>query len=381
MQLAYVVMFSAYLAVGMTTSILPRQAVFPDCLTQPSAYGTCLETDTACLCDNRVYVLAVIACGKTACTAASDQLQAAEAASSTCAIYGVNLSTVTAGATGATATTSISATTAYALTNVGPEATTSYNPYLPPVPTANSSATQTSSSGATVGGAVGGVGFLVIVLVLVLLRRRRRRNQIIQNLATTQGPYYGAPQGGVGGGMMMKEIKTPHSGTPGMGPNTFVSYGYQISPVQQQQQQYQREVNQQNVHPPQSPMTTASPPPGAFTATSPEPNIPTSHPSYPPMTTAASPPPPVAFPTPSPGGMPVPFQQQPSTPSSNQDPALAAGVSGLSAQQLDMMQRMQRLSPQQLELIERMDEAIRTGEGGSTVAVGGEAPPTYDFKA
>ncbi|KAG8873468.1 hypothetical protein FRB98_009007 [Tulasnella sp. 332] len=359
MQLTYAVMFVACLAAATAEQLLTRQTVFPRCLTQPSTYGSCLGTDTACLCESRAYISAVTACVDGACTAASDRLQAADASSSTCAIYGVNLSSVAAGATATAATTSTHGTT---------KTTMGLYPYSTP---ASPGIIKTSSNTVTVGGAVGGgAALLTIILIASLLRRRLRQRQylVAPRLPAAQAPRYDPPQGdGRRGTMMGEEIKTSYSGTPGVGPDTFVPYGYQVPPVQKlrRQRQYRQDKNQKNVQSPH-PMTAAAPPP-------------------PPP----PPPRPAAFPAPSPAAnMPVPLLQQPyrSYPSS-QTANPTTEMPTLSSQQLEMMQRMQQLSPQQLDFVERMDAEIRVrsdgrvDEGGdSTTVVAGEAPPSYDFK-
>ncbi|KAG8871309.1 hypothetical protein FRB97_008814 [Tulasnella sp. 331] len=262
-------------------------------------------------------MLAVAACVEVACTTASDRLQAAEASSSLCATDGVNLSSVT---TEAPTTTPKAAV--YAVANDGPNASSSYNAYMPPVATAYSGAIKsTSNTGAIVGGVVGGIGglFLVALTIYLLFWLRGR----------IQRSLYGPPQDGIEGGMVVgEEVKTPYSETSGVEADASV--------YQQQQQQYQQAMDPQNLYPPQSSLTTtpAGPPSAAFTTSSSAPNMPTPYPSYPPPTGPVPPPP--GFPVPSSGiSMPTPFPQPTLPPSPLNH--------GLSTEHLEMVRVMQRL--------------------------------------
>ncbi|KAG9029258.1 hypothetical protein FRB95_005532 [Tulasnella sp. JGI-2019a] len=360
MLLACVLLLTTQLGLAKASAPLTvRQAVseFPvcaiACTIQPGAYGNCLTTDTACLCASYTYVSAVRACVDLACTTASDRLQAGAASTATCAAAGVNLATVTSGITSTTSSIALASTTD-AAGYTAFSTMTAADPYAS-ASSAYSNAVKTTATTVIVGGVVGGGGGLIfIVLLIILFRRRSRQRYAAQQPVAIQTPYYGGPQGGAGGGMMMGEAdKTPYAGTPGVGPNTYVPY--QV-PVQQPQQ----EMNYGQAYS-TTPMTTATPPPPPPAAPSPA------------MSPVVSMPTPVVTPAP----------QHQSTPlhSSNDVPPNANG-SSLSTQQLEMMQKLQRLSPQQLEMIERME--ANGGSGGQNAGPGqsgGEAPPVYDFKA
>ncbi|KAG8893964.1 hypothetical protein FRC00_009760, partial [Tulasnella sp. 408] len=141
-------------SVASASILAERQTAFPDCATPcivNADYGTCGQTDAACLCKSDAYLSSTTKCIQSSCSAA-DLATAAGTAQALCKAAGVDISTNPAAQPSGTAAASGAASSAPATTSAAAAASAT--------PTHNAATGTVVAKGMMVGGFVAAAAVL-----------------------------------------------------------------------------------------------------------------------------------------------------------------------------------------------------------------------------